>query len=390
MRALIIATREIRAYFSDVADLLFGLALPVLLTLLILAVFGTPDFYPTAHLVDMDSGEGALAFRERLGKRTELQELDPAEANRLLERSAVYHVLWIPAGFSDSLEAGEDARLRILQRGSGSVEGQVVTAIAHAVLSELAIEADARRRVHRFADALGVDDNTVDIDARTDAFLARESSAPLVGVATETVGAQPDMALRTVAGVLGMFLLFTVTLGGVATVEERRSGVVQRLKTMGVGASDFFVGKLVSGAFKGILQAGIMLALLSLLDVPPELPRLLGALAFAVLALLAFGSFGLLLGGLARTREQALWAAILFTMISAVSGGTFFEVGANPTTAAIARASPVYYAIEGLGGILEGGGGLAIVGPLTVLFAITLILGPIALVCLRRAWERGS
>ena len=389
MKASLIARREIRSHLSDVADLAFGLALPVLLTLLILAVFGTPDFFPTAHLVDADGGDAAWAFRGRLADRAQLEILDADEAHRLLERSAIHHVLWIPEGFGAALASGEGAGLRILRRGSGSLEGQVVSAIAHAVLSELAVEADAYRRVRIFADNLGIEPGTVDIDARTDAFLEREAAAPLVGVTTRTVGAVPDMALRTVAGILSMFLLFTVTLGAAGIVEERRSGIVERMKTVGVRPWDLFGGKMAAGIFKGMLQAGIMLALLALLDSPPPAVRLLGALGFSILALLTFGILGLLLGGLARTREQALWAAILFTMISSVSGGTFFEISASPTTAAIARVSPVYYAIQGLQAILEGGGWSAVATPLGLLLGILGILGPTAFWVFRRAWERG-
>ena len=60
---------------------------------------------------------------------------------------------------------------------------------------------------------------------------------------------------------------------------------------------------------------------------------------------------GLVIGAAARTRDQAIWAAVFFTMFMTIFGGTFFAVADGPL-AVIARFTINHYAIESMESIL--------------------------------------
>ena len=85
-------------------------------------VFGQGvSFSATANMVDLDGGPVAAELIDRLSAvdGLEVEMLTEAEADEALERSHILTAVFIPAGFSERLEAGERASVLFKRRGSG-------------------------------------------------------------------------------------------------------------------------------------------------------------------------------------------------------------------------------------------------------------------------------
>ena len=92
-----------------------------------------------------------------------------------------------------------------------------------------------------------------------------------------------------------------------------------------------FAGKFLSGTLRATLQAVVLLALGFAVA---EGGRPVGLRAvdgvFSILVAAAVSAVGLVIGAAARTRDQAIWAAVFFTMFMTIFGGTFFAVSDGP------------------------------------------------------------
>jgi ABC-type multidrug transport system permease subunit len=92
-------------------------------------------------------------------------------------------------------------------------------------------------------------------------------------------------------------------------------------------------------------------------------------LMFCVLIAAAVSAVSLLIGTLARTRDQAIWSAVFFTMFMTVFGGTFFEVGNTGALAFLSKFTLNKYAIDSLEGLVSGSEGLSAQGPEAAIIA---------------------
>ena len=75
----------------------------------------------------------------------------------------------------------------------------------------------------------------------------------------------------------------------------------------------------------------------------------------ALLAAAAFTGVSLVIGAVARNRNQAAWAAVFFTLLMVVFSGTFFEITEGSLMHTISRATINAYAIDAMQNILGRG-----------------------------------
>ncbi|MXY20872.1 MAG: ABC transporter permease [Dehalococcoidia bacterium] len=377
LRPLYIAFLDLKRFLLNPGELAFSIALPVLLFALMYGAFGGGDasFHATAHVVDLDGGEYGRELISRLDGMDEIsvRERTLEDAKGALERSAILTAVVIPEGFSDALEAGEPTNIVFKQRGYGGETGQIVAAIVSGVALEMGGEAQARRIVHEDLSNQGVAE--VEIDTVFDRRLALSRLDPAVSVEVrgldEAEGA--NLLNRLMPGVTVMFLMFAVTMGAQTLVEERRIGTLERLMTTRLGINQLFAGKFLAGTLRATLQAVILLALgFSALRVG-DASDFAQLIAFSILVAAAVSAVGLVIGAAARTRDQAVWAAVFFTMFMTIFGGTFFAVADGPL-AVIARFTINHYAIEAMEAILSSGASLSgeVVG-LGVMIGVTVV-----------------
>ncbi len=391
LRPLYIAFLELKRYLVNPGELSFSIALPIVLFALMYGAFGgETSFHATADVVNLDTGEYGGRLIERLDALGEItvRERTQEDADSALERSAILTAVVIPAGFSAALEAGEPTSLLFKQRGYGGDTGQIVASIVQGVASGMGGEMQSRRLAHEALAGSNV--SAAQIDAEFDRLLAESRLTPPVGVEVRALSESGDADIlnRLMPGVTVMFLMFAVTMGAQSLVEERRIGTLERLMTTRLGINQLFMGKFLAGTFRAVFQAVTLLALgFGVLRVGGVLD-FAQLIVFSTLVAAAVSAVGLVIGAAARTRDQAIWAAVLFTMFMTIFGGTFFEVADGPL-ATIARFTINHYAIESMADILTYGESLSEQGVGIAIMAGITLVGLVAARILFRASEGG-
>ena len=357
LRPLHIALFELKRYLANGGELTFSIALPIVLFALMYAAFGGEEtFHATANVVDLDGGVHSRALVSRLDALDEItvKEHTLADADSALDRSAILFAVVIPAGFTEALEDGSPVSLTFKQRGSGGDTGQIVASIARAAAGKVSAELRVRQMVS--AAFSGSDIQQSQIDAELDRILAEAEERPPVAVhVRQLTDEETDILDRLMPGVVVMFLMFAVTLGAQTLVEERRTGTLERLMTTRLGVNQLFAGKFLASVLRATFQALALLSLaFAVLRVGDALD-FVQVLLFSVLVAAAVSAVGLVIGAAARTRDQAIWSAVFFTMVMTVFGGTFFDVGADGPLSLLSRFTINRYAIDSMYQMLSAG-----------------------------------
>jgi ABC-2 type transport system permease protein len=376
-RALIVALREVRTYLQDKADLAFSLLLPIAIFALMYGAFGGQSmFHGTAHVVNEDQGGTYSAlFLEQLGEleNLDIELLSSPEADSKLDSSDLLMVLYIPDGFSDNLASGEPAQLVFKQRGNGGQEGQIVASLIRGVAEGMNQEFQVYSQVSN--NLAGTDIPQDRIESTVQKFLDQERAHPTIEVREETVGSSPDPVSQFLPGIVTMFVLFAITIGAQAIVEERRKGTLERLLTTRLSVGQLFAGKYLAGISRGFVQTFILLILsyivFQLFTPLSFVESLVIALVFAAAA----SAVGLVIASIARTQDQATWIAVVFTMAMVMLGGTFFEISEGSALYTISRFSINTYANDAFNTVIAQGGSLADVGLDLGVLAGVIIVG---------------
>ena len=370
LRPVLIASIELKRYFSDKAEMAFSIALPIVMFALMYGAFGgEPSVSITAHVVNLDDGPVSGELLQRLeaveGVTVELH--DSAEADSALDRSAILTAFVIPAGFSSDLRDGRPARIAMKRRGHGGDEGQIAAAIVSGVAQDIAGGLAVRNM------ALSVLGDSSDA-RRIDEAVSSLDGDPAVVVEERAGEESADPTVGIVAGVLTMFMMFAVSLNAQSLVVERTNGTLERLMTSRLSVNQLFAGKFLASSLRGAVQAFVLLLLgfaVMRIAGPGELVQ---ALAYAVLFGAAVSAIGLVIAGLARTRDQAIWSAVFFTMLMTTFSGTFVPFESGPMEV-ISRFTLNRHAFEALRDILAGSGGLAEQGLGLAILGGVVVLG---------------
>lgn len=185
-------------------------------------------------------------------------------------------------------------------------------------------------------------DNTGLVTIHTDYVHADHSTAARPNDVQQNV---PAWAL------FGMFFIITPLSG--MTVKERRLGVMERLRLAPVSLHTVIWGKIMAFVCINFLQLALMLAVgvfilpwfgLPTLDVTSH-PGSIFAVGLA--ASLAATGFGMLIGTLVKTPEQASVIGPFIIVILAAIGGIFVPVYLLPEgLKSMAQFSPMYWALQ--------------------------------------------
>ena len=383
LRPVHFALLEVKRYLADRSDLAFSLALPIGLFALMYGVFGGgPSFSATAHIADRDGGAAAGQLIERVEavdgvtvERYAASELDDA-----LDRSAVLTGFVIPPGFTASLEAGNPAEVVVKRRGNGGVEGQLITSIVQGAVSGLAAEYELRQAVRLLVSESTPDAAVEEVAGR---LVDEARAAPVVAVRTESLaGDESNYLDRLLPGIIVMFLLFSVTMSAQSLIEERRVGVLERLMTTRLTASQLFAGKFLAGWARGVAQSFVLIALAFVVLRVGGPSAFAQSLVLAAAVAAAVSAVGMTIASLARSQEQAVWSAVVVTMAMTLFGGTFFPIGDSGLVAMLSRFTVNKYAIDAFEGLLTGaatlpdhGAELAVMGGVAVAGLVVSRLG---------------
>ena len=361
-------------YLRNKGELAFSIALPIVLFALMYGAFGGEEsFHATANVVDLDGGAHARTLIEQLDALDEItvRERSLHDADAALDRSAILMAVVVPAGFSAALDAGDPASLVFKQRGHGGDTGQIVASMVQAVSQEMGGDIQVRRLV---TEALGGSDVPPErIDSAIDAVLAQSLLNPPVQVKVRQLdGEQPNILDRMVPGMVVMFLMFAVTMSAHTLVEERRIGTLERLMTTRLGVNQLFAGKFISGMLRAMVQALVLLSLAFVVLRVGDAVDFTEMLLLSALVAAAVSAVSLVIGAFARTRDQATWAAVVFTMFMTIFGGTFFDVSAGPL-ALLSKFTINGHAIDAMASVLSAGESLAQQGlQMAIMMGVTI------------------
>lgn len=210
----------------------------------------------------------------------------------------------------------------------------------------------------------------------------------LMTVRAETAGevvAQPDSVQQNVPAwtLFGMFFI-VVPLSGVL-LRERQEGTLRRLLTLPVSTLPLLTGKLAAYVLAGLTQALLML-LAGRLALPlfgvPMLHFGNDPVALVLLILvcaLAATSYGILIGVLVRSYEQAAMVGPLSVVLAAAVGGVMVPTYAMPPAMQkLSGFSPLAWGLNGFLELFVRRGDLAAIAPelaaLSAFAAATLAL----------------
>ena len=372
-----IAYVELRRYIADRLSLAFGILLPIVLFALMYGAFGGEEtFNATAHVADQDRGAMSQALIQRLERvdGLDVKLYTEREINDALDRSDVVYAAIIPPDFTENLEVGSPTAITFRRRGAGGDEGQIVANIIRGAAQDLASESYVRSAVD---DALKDSDvPRAAVDRAVDEAKRFSAATPPVTVRTEAIGGEEDdfAVKRAMPGILVMILLLAVTISAQTLVEERRTGTLERLLTTQLTSNQLFLGKFLAGIARAMFQAVALLGLAFIVLRPGGLDAFLLTLVVSLLLAAAVSAIGLVISALARTPDQASWAAVSITMFMTVFGGTFFDLAPGSALEMLSRFTLSRYAIDAIGGVVDGAETLADQGmELAVMGGVTVV-----------------
>lgn len=193
----------------------------------------------------------------------------------------------------------------------------------------------------------------------------------------ETLKAFPSTMQQNIPAwtIFGMFFI-VVPLGG-SLIRERQSGTLARLLAMPVSPFTILSGKIIAYVIICLIQFFLILVvgktLLPLLGTPVLHmgQSISGIILITLCSALAACGYGILIGTLARTYEQASMFGAVSVVIAAALGGIMVPIYVMPKLMQnISLFSPLSWGLTGYITLFVRGGGL-----LSVIREISLLLG---------------
>jgi len=429
-RLLASVMKEWRLLTRDRAGLLMLFLMPSLLVIVVsvvqMNVLKTMGDEPVSLLwVDQDHGDIPQMLRKDLAAAEGIVLVDHLQGQPLDEPGALERVsegdyqvcLVIPAGFSHAVRARSERAAEIMLAPEKDAQGvetplpeivvhfdplaggafrsavsQALQRILAGLETQLKLAAFAKRLPEHMAAALsevmgpyastGIRDKLVEMPLEWDTrplMVLQETSARRGGLAQIPSAVQQNVPAW---GLFGIFFI-AVPLSG-ALVRERASGIMTRLQLLPVSFMTLLTGKLVAYVFVCLAQFALVMLIgrfvMPLFGASPlTLANAYGAVGVVLLCVaLAATAFGVLLGVVTRTYEQASMIGAISVVIAAAIGGVMVPVFAMPRIMRdLSQISPMAWGLDAFLDIFARGGNLSTVWPqaaMLLCFAMVMLL----------------
>jgi ABC-2 type transport system permease protein len=370
-RILAIAVKDARVRFSNRAELLFFLILPVVFTFILGggAIGGSDNQDPGLPLiaVDEDQTSRSAELLAALDK-TEALRLDVVpqpEAESAFEDQGAAALLIVPAGFEESLASGRpvEVDLRVTPNDLDSLAAeQAVRSTAAGFGRALAVASGS------LAEAERVRPFTTEAERRAYFEVSLSQAQELVAAApARLVVTEPPQEEEAGFGTpalasSGQLItwVFIPLLGTSALFAyERVRGTLRRLITTPTSSATYLLGTITGQLGLAVVQMALLVGFAALVmrlswgGSPLALSVVLLAFALAAVAL------GTMLGTFIKTESQASGLSILLGMAMALMGGCWYPIELFPEVArTAARILPTSWAMQGLVDLTMRGQGL--------------------------------
>ena len=377
MKALTIAAVDLRRLLRGRGNLFFLFVLPMLIILLLGAVFGGSQ-KARIGIVNRDPGVLAGRLVSSLEHRPSTR-LVPYPSTAALQtavaRGDVDAGLVIPVSYDSQLTRGGRVAVAYLGR-PGSAAQQLRPTIQSAVADEsntiAAAQVLGRELRLPFGDALRRAQRVATQTPRVQVRLTAPDGTPYTATSGRfEQGASTELVL---------FIFFTSITGSAFVIETRRLGIARRILSTPTSTRTIVAGQFLGRLAIALVQALIIVAG-SMLFFGVTWGDPLGS-AGVILAFSAVGTgVAMLVAGLCATEQQALPIAYLLGLGLAALGGSMAPLEVFPPTArAIAHITPHAWANDAFSKLLHHGAGLIAVLPqIGVLLAFAALATAIAI-----------
>ena len=386
--ATLILAKDARLRARDRSVWLFALVVPIGLTFLFSSIFpDTGEVELTAGVVDLDGGEVAAGFVDGVLPAIAQEDIltlvsfaDEADARAQVTDGTVDAAWVLPAGFSEAVATGEDARIEVLVSSGGGITGAVARGVAEAYASR--VEQVGLALATEVALTAGPPDPAL---AGAIGAAAADAQA-LITLEEQTAGnGEPlDAVSYLAAGMASFFVFFVVQFGITGALEERQLGTLQRLKAAPISPGAIQLGKLLGAFLLGLASmTALSVAATTVLGASwgpaPGVVILVVALVLAAMGVMA------LVGVFARTAEQAGNYQSIVAIVLGLSGGVFFPIpGDNPIMQVATRLSPHGWFIRGMDTLSTTGRWSAVLPAAAAILAFAVVAAIPAVVIERR------
>jgi ABC-2 type transport system permease protein len=391
MKAWAIAATAVRRLMRDKSNIFFVFILPMMLVLLLGAMFGGGN---EDRLGIISEGSGAygedlvalLEGYEEISIHEEYE--DRGSLIRALERGQLEAALIIPDDFDESLDAGEKVTIEFVARSDASAQGMRNT-VDSAVKQQGQIF-----RAATFAHEAGA------ADSFSGAFeMAEEVAADAAEITIEEEAVGEEFALDRIGtfdlGAYSQLLLFiflTSTTGSAALIQSRQLGVSRRMASTPTPMGTILVGEGLGRLAVALVQ-GVFIMGGTALVFGVDWGDPLGAAAILIAFSLGAAGTGMLMGATFKNDQQAGGIGVMIGLGLAALGGCMMPLYVmeifSPTLYQVAHITPHAWGIEAFDTlILEGGAFSDILLELGVLLAFAAVVFALATWRLRAVLTR--
>lgn len=383
--ASLILAKDARLRLRDRSVWLFALVVPIGLTFLFSSIFpDTGAIELRAGVVDLDGGEVAAGFVE--GVVPALAEADvltqvafeSEEDARTQVAEGVVDAAWVlPAGFSEEVLAGGDARIEVLVAAGRTLPGELARGVAEAYARR--IEQAGLALTVQGALAGGPPDPQL-IGAVGVAAAEAEELIRLTSDLSER-GEPLDAVSYLAAGMAAFFVFFTVQFGVTGLLEERQFGTMSRLLAAPIAPGAIHLGKLLGAFLLGSTSMAVLAVASQLLLGAEWGPAPGVAILIVAIVLAAIGVMSLV-ALFAHTAEQASNFQAVVAVVLGLTGGVFVPIPGDVAALRIITAvSPHGWFLRGLNelsasgqwtAVLPAAGAILLFGAVTAAPAVVL------------------
>jgi ABC-2 type transport system permease protein len=408
---LSVAWKEIQLIVKDRGALAVMFLLPILLASLIAApnVMFAEEQSESAILLDVclvnqDPGgfgtEVAKAIQEI--KQLNVETFDSvADAEDRVARGQATAAIVIPANFSASIDAYTPTAIEVVVDPAEPESSSIVSGIMNQVVAEVTIWGEVQYGVRSVLDQSGLLANATPQERRAleaqnlGVIMTRLNEMrrnPLIAVVSEDLaGAEsdPNWVLKYLAYVFPaftvMFIFFIVQISATSLLQERETGVLRRLAAAPIPHAAVIVGKMLAYMVLACLQVVVLLGLARAAFGVPLGQSPLALVVLTLVTALVATALGMLLGTVAKSSKQAESLGYLLSFVLAGVGGS---IPVGPTTmffrasgimGILARLTPHGNAVDAFNRVMAEGASLGQVLPqVGILLAMGIVFFGIA------------
>ncbi len=363
LRILDIASKDLLQIIRNRLTFLFLLIMPVGFTLLFGVAFGGFGGKRDARLpvgyLNQDGGQISIQLGNMLNDSTiirldEKEQRGFAELEKLVGDEKLVAALVIPAGYSQSIQAGHPLKLTFIADPTNTSLPTVQSAIV-AAANHLTNAANTGRIVAQLKN------NPAAFNPAFNAAVVAWQQPPIqVSVTSSQLIKPQNQAMNSLAyyspSMMLQFAIAGLLTAATVIVNERKTRSLQRLLTTATSRVHILLGHYLA-IFTLVLGQFILLILFGQLALKVDYLRLpLATLLVVTTAAACIAAMGLLIGSLAKSDEQAIIFSLIPMFIFSGLGGAWVPLEATGAAfQAIGHFSPVAWAMDGFTNIVVRG-----------------------------------